>query len=504
MRRPGIVLVATLTCIAGISVALPPGPRWNPGFPLRTSDTTVLLTWTPVPGTSEYVVSRAKDGEGLLEIYRGAPNVYHDDDAPSSAEFTYSVTAMLGGERTEPSPPARLAADAAPNPPGIIGSISRAGSIRLRWTTVPGAAYYNVYRAEGETGPEALLGPSGFEGHADVGVEPGKVYRYRVSAVGRTGRESARSGPYVARSDGKSPGAGAAGSRMRKALSWKRNRDQERHRFDQPAAIVADHHGDLHVLERGGIQVLGPNGEFRAGIRFPNGWGRASGLAPDRDNTVAVAFFSDGLVRVVDNTGELVRELRYPPCANGAANSPVDVAIDGVGDYWIVDGNCAQVIRYARLTDTAEIFGRPRGSYTRDDMAASDFPSAKNIRFNPHDGKIYVTLSLLAEVRVIDPATSGVTRSFGGFGRGEDQFQSIGGLGFRKNGNVLLFDHLMQSVKEFSSDYRHLSTQGDVEHDGTVRLSTNFASAFAFAEQSRRLYVLSVLGNRLYVFDAVD
>ncbi len=502
MRYPGIVLMAALSAAPCVSLALPPGPHWSPGFPLRTTETTVLLMWFAVPGASEYSLSREKGAEGFREIYRGAGNYFQDDDAPSSADFVYKVTAIRGGERTGPSPPAKVAAERALTAPEITGSITMTGSIRLRWMKVPGAAYYNVYRSEGLAGADTLIASPGLESHADLGVQPGTVYRYKVSAVGRLGRESPKSVPYLTRYEDRESVPRAGAPKTRGILSWKRQSSGERDRFDQPAAIITDRRGDLYVLERGGIQVFGPAGEFKGGTRFPKGWGRASGLAADQDNTVAVAFFAEELVRVIDNTGMLVREIRYPRGDNGVANSPIDVAVDELGDYWIVDGNRGQVIRQRRASGVSEAFGRERGSYPSDDISMSDFPSAKNVRFNPNDGKIYVILSLLAQVRVIDPGLSRVIRSFGRFGPGADEFQGIGGLGFKKNGNVLLFDHLMQSVKEFSADYRYVATHGDIQKDGNVRLSTNFASAFVYSEERMKFYVLSTLGNRLYVFDA--
>jgi len=87
-----------------------------------------------------------------------------------------------------PAVPAGLNAATAPN------------SIELSWEgdTEPDLAGYRVYRSTG-AGPfeqigEMVLVPS----FSDRAVEHGKTYRYAVSAVDKTGNESARSGPVEA------------------------------------------------------------------------------------------------------------------------------------------------------------------------------------------------------------------------------------------------------------------------------------------------------------------
>jgi fibronectin type 3 domain-containing protein len=91
-------------------------------------------------------------------------------------------------DRFPPAVPAGLNAATAPN------------SIELSWEgdTEPDLAGYRVYRSTG-AGPfeqigEMVLVPS----FSDRAVEHGKTYRYAVSAVDKTGNESARSGPVEA------------------------------------------------------------------------------------------------------------------------------------------------------------------------------------------------------------------------------------------------------------------------------------------------------------------
>ena len=86
-----------------------------------------------------------------------------------------------------PAPPAGLNAATAPN------------SIEISWegNTEPDLAGYRVYRSTG-AGPFEKIGDLVVPSYSDRAVEHGKTYRYAVSAIDKSGNESARSGPVEA------------------------------------------------------------------------------------------------------------------------------------------------------------------------------------------------------------------------------------------------------------------------------------------------------------------
>ena len=91
-------------------------------------------------------------------------------------------------DRFPPAVPAGLNAAIAPN------------SIEISWEgdTEPDLAGYRVYRSTG-AGPFEKLGDTvSIPSYSDHTVEHGKTYRYVVSAIDKTGNESARSGPVEA------------------------------------------------------------------------------------------------------------------------------------------------------------------------------------------------------------------------------------------------------------------------------------------------------------------
>jgi fibronectin type 3 domain-containing protein len=107
------------------------------------------------------------------------------------------VAGQARGEASSPvaASPARATAPDAPT--GLV-AIPTPRSVRLAWNEVrdPEVAAYAVYRAEGP-GAFARIAttPAGSTVFADVEVQPGRAYRYTVTAIDRARRpnESARS-----------------------------------------------------------------------------------------------------------------------------------------------------------------------------------------------------------------------------------------------------------------------------------------------------------------------
>ena len=110
---------------------------------------------------------------------------------PNNSEAESDVSEEAGitpEDRFPPAVPAGLNAATAPN------------SIELSWEgdTEPDLAGYRVYRSTGD-GPFEKIGEMvATPSYSDRAVEHGKTYRYAVSAIDKTGNESARAGPVEA------------------------------------------------------------------------------------------------------------------------------------------------------------------------------------------------------------------------------------------------------------------------------------------------------------------
>jgi fibronectin type 3 domain-containing protein/sugar lactone lactonase YvrE len=526
-----LLLLLCSAVAAGRAEAAIPGPKWLAGFPLRIGNS-VALMWTPIPGATSYRLYRKTGDAPFREIYRGAANTYSDSAAPSET-ITYKVSGIVKDAESEMSAPGTIRKVEELRPPAFIGAIGSTGFITVRWSSPPGTMFSNVYRSESEQGDYMLVDSPQIETFTDRQVQPGKKYFYRVASVGKDGKESPRSAPIIAALRDAATGGSTAEKTVVLKLEGKGTfRGEELYELNQPAFVgFADSGEDLYVQERRGIQFFDQNGHYRNRITFDKSWGLAGGMAQDRDGSFLVPFFSERLIRRIDRMGKLVAVLRYPdydeekdrrarkpapPRAvdksqpEGVAkpparfpNNPNQVAVDFQGNYWVVDGVRSQVVKFNDKGEELAVIGRPPGTFDEDELTESDLPTAKGIQFNPFDGKIYVVLGVTAQIKVVDPKSAKVVATFGGVGTTPGKFQGIGGLAFRKNGNILVLDHLTQSIKEFDPKHRYVGTHADLDERGGARLSSNLPSGIAFSETARRFYVTSPMGNRVYMFDIV-
>lgn len=84
-------------------------------------------------------------------------------------------------------------------PPAVpvgLRAITGPASVELAWdrNTEPDLASYRVYRAAGDGPWQKLADAGAVPSYSDAAIEHGKTYRYAVSAVDKTGNESARTG----------------------------------------------------------------------------------------------------------------------------------------------------------------------------------------------------------------------------------------------------------------------------------------------------------------------
>jgi hypothetical protein len=528
--------LALLACVAATSLeAAAPAPKWLAGFPLRAGNA-VILMWSPIPGATGYRLFRKSGDAPFKEIYNGAANTYSDSTAPQSETVTYKVAGIVKGADSELSVPGTLRGVEQLQPPSFTGAIGSSNFITLRWSSPLGTMFSNIYRSESEKGEYSLQESIQFETFTDRKAERGKTYFYRIASVGKDGKESPMSAPIQA-SLRELPAGGESGSDktvVRKLAPKGFFRGEELYELNQPSFTGFTREGELYVLERRGLQFFDHDGKYVRRVTFDRSWGLPGGLVQDRDGTFLVPFYADQVVRRLDGMGKLVGELRYPPyvdkkaaarkkeasAASPAAlpgdaetaeelarrlprfrNNPNQVAIDGKGYFWILDGVRAQAIKINSKGEELAVIGRPPGSYDEREMTESDLPAATGIQYNPVDGKLYVVLGVTAQIKVIDPVKAAVVATFGGLGTTAAKFQGIGGLAFRKNGNVLVLDHLMQAIKEFDPKRNYVATYVDVVDRGTIKLSSNLISNFVFDEEANRFYVSSAMGNRVYKFD---
>ncbi|MFQ3560365.1 PA14 domain-containing protein [Streptomyces gramineus] len=125
------------------------------------------------------------------------PSTSYTDTPPASGEtYYYEVRAYdrTGNVSTGSSDQPVVSADrTAPAVPAGPSTLAEAGGLRVRWSTVAGAAAYRVYRATGAQGTYSLVGTTGQVSYLDTTAAEDVGYSYRVTALDAAGNESGRS-----------------------------------------------------------------------------------------------------------------------------------------------------------------------------------------------------------------------------------------------------------------------------------------------------------------------
>jgi outer membrane protein assembly factor BamB len=487
-------LSAFVACLLALVAAVPAWgvrPLWFPGFPQRSGEAAVL-TWSPVPGATEYRVLR-KTGDGRPEeAYRGAATTFIDPAAPSAVSIEYRIVPLLGMAEGEASDPVVLPGKPRLASPAFTQVAADAEGVELQWTAPEGARFYYLYKAEAATGPFTRIGSFETTRYTDRELKRRRKYHFRVTAVDASGVETPPSEtrhtmllpPY--RTMATKPVAGG------RVFAGEPGRG-----FEIPSDLLLDDDGDLLVLDRNGIQVLSPEGEFRRRIRLPGGWSRPTTLSRDRDRNLLLAFPAEGMIRKVDRSGALLKAWSLPAPEGGKPlrfpANPNMVAVDGKGVYWIADSVRGQILKFDPAAGTAEptpVLGRPALHHPREDVGASAFALADRLFYNPNDDRVYFPLPGSTEIVAVDTGTGEVVDKWNGSANGMPMFNTIGSILFRPNGNILVLDSAMRTVTEFTGDYESLATHRLPQMLYGGERGCEAAGRAVWREDRRRLYLL--------------
>jgi hypothetical protein len=165
----------------------------------------VLLSWSGA-GDRFRVMRRASATEAWTEVTIQTSREWTDTSTEYGKEYTYEVQALVDvgdGKFAESdfSAPRSITPqdEFPPAVPAGLRAVPAVNSIELVWdrNTEPDLALYRVYRSTGD-GPSEKLADVDVPSYSDHAVEPGKTYRYAITAVDKTGNESARSGTVEA------------------------------------------------------------------------------------------------------------------------------------------------------------------------------------------------------------------------------------------------------------------------------------------------------------------
>ena len=185
------------------------------------------LTWKAVSGAAKYEVYRARSKDGTYTKYSTTTGTAYTNSSylTSGATYYYKVRALDANGNAGPysavvSVTCRLKLTA----PTVTGGNDAQGRPTLKWSTVTGAAKYEVYRARSKDGDYIKYSTVTGTSYTNTSyIENGNTYYYKVRALGSDGTAGPDSTPVSVTY--KAPfGAplvtGSKDSQGRPALKW--------------------------------------------------------------------------------------------------------------------------------------------------------------------------------------------------------------------------------------------------------------------------------------------
>src|SRR5689334_12181375 len=179
---------------------IPPLPE-PPAPKLESVAKGVELNWTG-PGPRYRIFRAEGDGQPQPLVDSEQPR-YLDESTTYGTRYRYMIQTIAGANQWSLLSPSAEITPEDKFPPAVPEGLSAVGtptSIELAWTrnTETDFRGYNIYRSV-DNGPfEKLASLADAPAFSDSKIEPGKKYRYTVSAVDLTGNESAQTAPVEA------------------------------------------------------------------------------------------------------------------------------------------------------------------------------------------------------------------------------------------------------------------------------------------------------------------
>jgi len=447
----------------GVTVA----PNFVPSFPMLAGDN-VMIMWIPVPGAVKYKIYL--DGKPVGE----SQSPPFTTSAPTEAgTFNYTITGVdAGGEEGPASSPGNLTIVKLEQPKNImhqfLGEV-----LNFRWDAEPNAVIYDVSKAEAKDGPYKLITSTADSRFVDPDVKEtdeffGKTFYYKIVSKDKFNKTSP---------------------------------DKEIYEVNVVKPVV-------------NTKVAAKEITLKIMRSKPTMFAKPMGEGTDIRDAKSIFFLSDGSpiycdgfgkIAILDKFGDQAKQIGERGVKEGQYQEISYMAVDDNDDIYITEYRKRRLIGYNKqgaviydvplhiTTEERALLkftrsgrkpvGRvnPRGILIyKDKIYIADVETGAIQIYNKADGefvdyltdkeknevivnagvtiilaregKIYLANSLGRTIYVHDIETGapisviGVSKSFIG------AFISISGMGFDKDGNLIVSDAEMSSVQVFSKD----------------------------------------------------
>ena len=156
----------------------------------------IRVTWNKASGAAKYEVWRSKTGKtgSFSRIFTTTGTSMTNTSATAGQSYYYKLRAISKtGKASSYSAVVKRACDYA-QPKAKIANISSSGKPRVTWGGVTNAKKYEVWRSTtGKTGSFVKVFTTTGKAMTHASATPGKLYYYKVRAVGNSGCSSAYS-----------------------------------------------------------------------------------------------------------------------------------------------------------------------------------------------------------------------------------------------------------------------------------------------------------------------
>ena len=149
-----------------------------------TSPTTTTLSWSKVYNASGYYVYRSTTASGTYtKIATVTSPSYTDTGLTAGTTYYYKIVAYNSSTTSSMSSYKSILPTNVKTPTIYYGKANSSSSITVKWTNVPGAASYYVYRSTSASGTYSHVGTVSKTSFTNTGLSSGTTYYYKIVAV---------------------------------------------------------------------------------------------------------------------------------------------------------------------------------------------------------------------------------------------------------------------------------------------------------------------------------
>lgn len=469
--RPWAVIAAFISAVfllpAPLSFSTVQPPEWVGVYNVKEA---AGLLWIKTPGVARYKVYRRRSDENIFrELGQTSTNRFTDRSVKPGETYYYRLIGVTeNGRDTSASAEISFTVEAKAKkiirPPVWEGHIFAEEGVGLKWSSPDHSdvVTYNIYRTLLPRGKEELLASTREKSYTDRSVEDGRQYRYRITALDGSFKETEPSGYLVVTFERK----GAMEDLAEKASSWNPRKSYlisyiyggKNIPFRSPTDVALSDDGLLFVADSGNglIQVFTRDGQFRYNFPVaPGGRETASyplGLTIGGDGRIYCTDARSGRILVYRPTGILTDVTNLMDAGGEKETGLLDLCLDKDENLYVIDNLNHRVVQFDSKIRFVRYIGEPGlgpGQMTYPAFCIVDA-----------EGRFMVSESLGGRLQFYDSEGQFI-KSFGRYGGVVGALARPKGIAVDSRGRIYVADSWLCRIQAFDEMGRFLFTLAD-------------------------------------------